>query len=75
MNKPNNVTNNDISNYTVYRNIPKYLNPIDKFFGIKNSTLHGWHGSVAEIVVNVLGFIIGYILNIIVFKYFMNKKN
>lgn len=75
MNKPNNVSNNDISNYTVYRNIPKYLNPIDKFFGIKNSTLHGWHGSVAEIVVNIIGFIIGYILNIIVFKYFINKKN
>ena len=28
---------------------------IDKFFGIQNSRIHGWHGSVAEIVVNIIG--------------------
>ena len=35
------------------------MNPIDKLFGIKNSKIHGWHGSVAEIIVNIIGFEIG----------------
>jgi len=58
-----NHSKNSIANYTVYRNIKKPLNPIDKFFNIKNSTLHGWHGSVAELVHNFFGFIIGIDLN------------
>jgi hypothetical protein len=58
-----NHSKNNITNYTVYRNIKKLLNPIDKFFNIKNSTLHGWHGSVAELVPNFFGFIIGMALN------------
>ena len=37
----------------------KYLNPIDRLFGIKNSTVHSWHGSVAELFVNLIGFAIG----------------
>jgi hypothetical protein len=57
---------NPIYNYKVYRNIPKYMNPIDKFFGIKNSTIHGWHHSVAEIVPNILGFLLGRFLYSIV---------
>ena len=27
----------------------KYLNPIDRFFGIENSKKHMWHGSISEI--------------------------
>ena len=49
--------------YIVYRGEEKYLNPIDEYFGIQNSRIHGWHGSVAEIVVNIIGFAFGYILN------------
>ena len=49
--------------YIVYRGEEKYLNPIDKYFGIQNSRIHGWHGSVAEIVVNIIGFAFGYMLN------------
>ena len=37
----------------------KKYNPIDIFFGIKNSTNHGWHHSIAEIVVNIVSFLIG----------------
>jgi hypothetical protein len=59
--------NNPRYHYTVYRGIKKPLNPIDEFFNIKNSTLHGWHGSVAELIPNVVGFIIGYYIN----KYIM----
>ena len=47
----------------VYRDEEKYYNPIDRFFGIKNSTIHGWHHSAAEIVPNVLGFIVGSFLS------------
>lgn len=68
MKKPLNVKNNHVYNYKVYRNIPKYLNPIDKFFGIKNSTIHGWHGSIAEIIVNIISFGIGYFLNKMIIK-------
>ena len=45
--------------YIVGRGKEKYMNPIDKFFGIKNSKIHGWHGSVAEIIANIIGFEIG----------------
>jgi len=68
MKKPKHIKNNPVYNYSVYRNIPKYVNPIDKFFGIKNSTLHGWHGSVAEVILNILGFLIGYFLNKMIIK-------
>ena len=37
----------------------KYLSPLDAALGIKNSKKHGWHGSVAELVVNLIGFGIG----------------
>jgi hypothetical protein len=49
--------------YTVYRGIEKPLNYIDKLFNVKNSTLHGWHGSVAELIPNLIGFLIGYTIN------------
>ena len=58
-----NESNNPITNYTVYRGIEKPLNYIDKLFNVKNSTLHGWHGSVAELVPNLIGFLIGYAIN------------
>jgi len=58
-----NHSKNSIANYTVYRNIKKPLNPIDKFFNVKNSTLHDWHGSVAELMLNFFGFLIGIALN------------
>ena len=32
---------------------------MDAALGIKNSKKHGWHGTVAEIVVNLIGFGIG----------------
>lgn len=59
---PNTKLNNNPVNHIVYRGEDKFLNPIDKFFGIKNSKIHGWHGSVAEILVNILGFYFGYII-------------
>ena len=58
-----NHSKNSLANYTVYRNIKKPLNPIDKFFTIKNSTLHWWDGSVTELVPNLFGFLIGIALN------------
>ena len=58
-----NHSKNSLANYTVYRNIKKPLNPIDKFFNIKNSTLHRWHSSVTELVPNLFGFLIGIALN------------
>ena len=45
--------------FKVYRGESKYYNPIDKLFGIKNSTEHFYNGSVAELVPNVLGFLVG----------------
>lgn len=59
--------NNHPSNYTVYRDIEKPLNIIDKFFNIKNSTLHAWHGSPAELVPNLLGFLLGIYINKYIF--------
>lgn len=59
---------NPRSNYVVYRGIEKPLNYIDKLFNIKNSTIHGWHGSVAELIPNVLGFLLGSYINSKVFK-------
>ena len=63
MMNPNQKSNNDPANHVVYRGEEKYLNPIDRFFGIKNSKIHGWHGSVAEIFMNIAGFGFGYMLN------------
>jgi hypothetical protein len=56
------ITNPD-NNYIVYRGIRKPLNPIDKIVGIENSLIHGWHGSVAELIPNGIGFAIGYSIN------------
>jgi hypothetical protein len=55
--------NNWHSRLIVYSGKEKSYNPIDKIFGIKNSKVHGWHHSIAEIVANILGFIIGAILH------------
>ena len=49
--------------YIISKNHNKYVNPLDRLFGIKNSKIHGWHGSVAEIVVNIIGFKIGSYLS------------
>tara|TARA_B110000259_G_scaffold184335_1_gene231195 strand:+ start:2425 stop:2919 length:495 start_codon:yes stop_codon:yes gene_type:complete len=43
----------------VGKNHNKYLNPVDKFLNIKNSKIHGWHFSIAEILLNIVGFEIG----------------
>ena len=59
---PGNLNNNP-ANHVVYRGEEKYLNPMDRLFGIKNSKIHGWHGSVAEIFVNLFGFCVGYAIN------------
>ena len=46
--------------YIVGYDEDKYLNPIDKYFGINNSKIHMWHGSIAEIIYGILFFILGY---------------
>tara|TARA_B100001093_G_scaffold3139_3_gene3243 strand:- start:13709 stop:14206 length:498 start_codon:yes stop_codon:yes gene_type:complete len=63
MKKPFNSPKNPKYNFIVYKNQQKYLNPIDRFFKINNSKIHSWHGSVAEILPNIIGFAIGYYLN------------
>lgn len=60
--KPKNKKENPLYNYEVYRDEEKYVNPIDKLFNIENSKIHGWHGSVAEILTNMIGFFIGKII-------------
>ena len=50
-------------NNIVSKNREKYYNSIDRFFKIKNSKKHGWHHSVAEIVVNIIGFLMGRFIN------------
>ena len=47
----------------------KYLNPIDKYFNIKNSKKHIWHGSLAEIFYSTIFFIIGYLIKLLLTKY------
>ena len=44
----------------------KYVNPIDRIFNIKKSNVHGWHHSIAEIVINIIFFKLG---QYIYFKY------
>ena len=68
--KPKKKTSGDgdsIYNFNVYKKTNKYLNPIDKYFNIKNSKIHFWHGSIAEIIPNVLGFWVGVLLNKFIF--------
>jgi hypothetical protein len=67
--------NNHPSNYTVYKNIEKPLNIIDKFFNIKNSTLHVWHGSPAELVPNFFGFLLGMYINKHILRFLKLKKS
>lgn len=57
---------NSLSKNYIFKGETKYLNPIDRFFNIQNSKNHMWHGSVAELVPNVGGFIIGYVINYII---------
>lgn len=59
---------NTLSDSYIFKGDDKYLNPIDKFFNIKNSKIHFWHGSVAELLPNIIGFIIGYLINRIIIK-------
>lgn len=61
--KPTNIKHQNILNYKVYKNSNKYMNPIDRLFNIKNSQIHFWHGSIAEIIANIIGFYIGLLLN------------
>ena len=51
---------------TIYKNTNKKYNIIDRLFNIKNSKIHGWHHSIAEVFVNIAGFMVG--------KYFYDKK-
>jgi hypothetical protein len=60
--QPNNIKNS-IYNFKVYKEVDKYVNPIDKFFNIQNSKIHFWNGSIAEVVSNIIGFIIGMGIN------------
>ncbi len=51
---------------TIYKNTNKKYNIIDRVFNIKNSKIHGWHHSIAEVFVNIAGFMVG--------KYFYEKN-
>ena len=50
-------------------NHDKYVNPIDRLFGIKGSRKHGWHHSIAEIVLNIFSFLLGSYLKSINVSY------
>lgn len=43
----------------VYAGERKYHNPIDEALGLEAPRWHTWHGSAAELIPNVLGFITG----------------
>ena len=43
----------------VYAGERKYHNPIDEALGLEHPQWHTWHGSAAELVPNVLGFLAG----------------
>jgi hypothetical protein len=67
--KPKNFKHiNTLSDSYIFKGDIKYLNPIDKFFNIQNSRNHFWHGSVAELLPNIIGFSIGYLINSVVIK-------
>ena len=68
--RPKNIKNS-IYNFKVYKGMDKYVNPIDKFFNIKNSKLHFWHGSIAEVVTNIISFIVGIKINKYIIKSFI----
>ena len=51
--------NTFLSQFYVYKDNKKKMNPIDEFFNLDNSTKQWWHYSVAIIFVNILGFMIG----------------
>ena len=68
MEKPMGAGKNPIDDFIVYKGEDKYLNPIDRYFGIKNSKIHAWHGSIAEVLLNIFAFGIGYYLNKLYFK-------
>lgn len=63
MKRPTNQPESSLANTVVFKNEEKYLNPIDRWVGIQNSKIHGWHGSAGEVVMNFLGFVAGYGLN------------
>ena len=76
----NNKNNNYISfiskiydkwyyNNIVGSNHDKYVNPIDRLFGIKGSRKHGWHHSIAEIILNIFSFLLGSYLKSINVSY------
>lgn len=43
----------------VYAGERKYHNPLDEFIGLEHPQWHTWHGSAAELIPNVLGFLTG----------------
>jgi hypothetical protein len=46
----------------VYAGERKYHNPIDEFLGLEHPQWHTWHGSAAELIPNILGFMAGSII-------------
>jgi hypothetical protein len=46
----------------VYAGERKYHNPIDEALGIEHPQWHTWHGSIAELIPNALGFITGSLI-------------
>ena len=66
---------NSIYNFKVYKGTNKYVNPLDKYFNIKNSKIFFWHGSIAEIIANIIGFIIGIGINRYIIYYLVDLQN
>ena len=43
----------------VFAGEEKALSPIDKLLGVRNSRVHAWHGSGAEVIANGVGLVVG----------------
>ena len=61
--RPTNWPQNTPSNSYIFAHEKKQLHAVDEYLKLKNSTIHGWHGSAAEVVVNMAGFGVGMMIN------------
>lgn len=60
--RPQDPKSSPIIGSRVYAGERKYHNPIDEILGLEHPRWHTWHGSAAELIPNVLGFLTGYII-------------
>ena len=49
--KPKHIGEQSIYNFKVYKNVDKYLNPVDRFFNIKNSKIHFWQKKKVQLII------------------------